>query len=884
MSIKRFVLIAVLFCGFGAGELRAQAQIVFPTWRLVAGGLPGIFTAVYFFDPLHGVTAANNGANLYYTIPNKWLQSSMPTGVSLIRQFRFIQGKLYAASQGTDILVSTDSGRSWQFSGLNLNNANDVYADGSGNIRILTDPMTRFARIDTLDCVATGNGSIFRSSDGGLNWTSVVTGIDPASTGAFGDPCLHVFVCPSPVDDAIIRSTDSGQTWKSVYTGSYRYPESIDGASTVLYLSDLFNLYRSIDDGNTWTPVYTVDSGPLTMYVWGPMGDHVAVGWLGPPFSGIWMTTTGGDENLHSGVNLSDSNGAPLLQFDTFRVPLRLTSTCNPFLIAIPFEADVRGMSEKVSFTANNPGDFAIIGPDTISLRIGAYDSLWLAYNPHHSIDTVLFTFENHWNCSDWTETRTVIVLSYPQALIATPPPLTGHCNPATEGIFVKLDSCEFMVVDSLNIPPEISSRLRFTGSLPDTLRVGVNDSLFFTFDPSDTVANILDSVQVFAHYLGTNLSSDLNYWNFNAYLSGDSNFAFFQQLVPVNLIALSNSNPLATATPSVDAGLTSICQSRDTFVVIQNLGCLPINITGATVSSPDFVITGGGGDTTLAPNAYDTIHLQTNTDTAGGKLTNNATLTVSSNAPTPLAPISLSSEILYPVVWNLHLSHPDSAMPGADVTFKIIQSGKLPPSVTALDLTITYDDDLLRFVRAEEPSVDTIGYNRTADGLAHLTFHVTPVGSDSIIATLHFYPYVASMTQTAITLANPNLSSTFGGSGDCIASISTGQTVFTLIPICGSPQLSSFLLTGTVTIDNIEPNPATGSIVVSVASGFPATASAELSIIDALGRTLCSNNVALVGGEENHFPLNIDNLPSGIYAIHLRGAGVTSTREFVKE
>ncbi len=786
MSFKRFLFIAALLCSFGVNNLRAQAQIVWPEWRLVGEkGLPGTFTAIYFFDPLHGVTAANNGATICYTARGQWiqwLQSSMPAGISLIREIRFIQGKLYAASEATDVLVSTDSGRSWNFSGLNLNNANDVYADGTGNIRILTDPMTRFARIDTMHCVATGNGSIFTSSDGGLNWISAVTGIDSMSRGAVGDPCKHVYVCPSPMDDAALRSADSGRTWQSVLTGSYPFPAIIDGANTVSYLSDLYNLYRSTDDGVTWTPIYTVDSGPLTMYVFGPMGEHVAVGWPGTfqAPSGIWMTTDGGDGNLHSGVNLTDSNGAPLLQQDTFSVPFLLTSMCNPFLIAVPFEADVSGMSEKVRVTSNNPGDFAIMGADTISMLIGRYDSLWLTYDPHHPVDTAVLTFENHWNCSDWSETRTVIITSFPKARIVPPPVLAGNCQPVTGVALLMLDSCQTLVIDSIEMPLYLSRMLRLNNPLPDTARIGVNDSLFFTFDPADTVATISDSVQIFAHYLGRDLDPNLNYFNFNAYL-GDSDFAFFQQFVPANLQAL------------------------------------------------------------------------------------------------PILP------------WGLYPSPPDSAVPGADVTFKIIQSGTLPSDVTTLNFTLTYNDDLLSFVRAEEPAsstmrVDTIGYTRTPDGLAHVTFHVSPVGRDSVVATLHFYPYVARATQTAIVLSTPSLLTKLGIKEECIDSITTGETMFTLLPVCGSGELSNFLQNGTVLIDNIAPNPATGSIVVGVSSAGSSAIPAELSIVDALGRTVCRQDVVLAGGEGNYIPLNLENLPSGIYAVRLRAGGLASTQEFVKE
>ena len=100
----------------------------------------------------------------------------------------------------------------------------------------------------------------------------------------------------------------------------------------------------------------------------------------------------------------------------------------------------------------------------------------------------------------------------------------------------------------------------------------------------------------------------------------------------------------------------------------------------------------------------------------------------------------------------------------------------------------------------------------------------------------------------------------------------------------CGYPELTSFSQSGTITIDNITPNPAAGTIVVAVSSGASSPISAKLSIIDALGRTVCQQNIMLIGGQENHIPVNVGNLPSGIYAARLIGAGLASTQEFVKE
>ena len=732
---NRFLLIAVFFCGFWANQLRAQGALGAPEWLEMDGSV-GNVTAIYFIDPLHGVAAANGG--FYYTTLDLWNRSTVNGGIGSVRSIRFIQGKLYAASQGTDVLVSADSGKTWNPSGLNLNNANDVYADASGTIRILTDPMVQFARIDPIHCVATGSGSIFVSSDGGQNWTTAVTGINTASAGAFGDSCYHTFVCPSPKETEVLRSTDSGQTWQSVITGSYPYPEFIYGTSTVPYLSDMESLFRSTNDGGTWTQIASVSGGPYVMGIGGPMGEHAWINFQG----GIWKTTDGGDGFLHSGVNLTDSNGAPLFQQDTFSVPFLLTSMCNPFLIAVPFEADVPGMSETISVASNNPGDFSIMGSNAIALSMGDYDSLWLAYDPHHSIDTATITFENHWNCSDWTETRTVIILSYPSAQILPPVPFAGNCKSATEAAFVTLDSCSTLIVDSVDIPPEIASRFHLNAPLPDTLRLGINDSLSFTFNPADTIASILDSVQIFAHILGTDLNDALNFFNYNAYL-GDSDFTSFAQFIPVELVALPSGVALFAADSAVALQRASFCERAiDTTVTFTNAGCAPDTIVQTALSGTGYSMTGASAPIVIPPDSSITFALQFLAPDTGlfqGALS----LTVNSNETKSLS-IPLSGVGLPPMGI---LSMPTSSIDAGGVS---ICSGD----------TIVMDT-------LSNTGCDTLVIsNVSVAGDSDFTV-VAPIGNslippDSIgIVTIHFEPLAKGPRSASVSFQSSNLNGT---------------------------------------------------------------------------------------------------------------------------
>ncbi len=105
------------------------------------------------------------------------------------------------------------------------------------------------------------------------------------------------------------------------------------------------------------------------------------------------MTTTGGDDNLHSAVAITDSNGAPLGQEDTMNVPFRVVSMCNSFLIPIALEADVPGLSIEARLTSNSGGDVKLLGSDSIyfsqpvlNQRI-VQDTMWIAYDPHHLVD-----------------------------------------------------------------------------------------------------------------------------------------------------------------------------------------------------------------------------------------------------------------------------------------------------------------------------------------------------------------------------------------------------------------------------------------------------------------------------------------------------------------
>ena len=197
-----------------------HAQTI-PYWTKLATFPNAGVTDVFFLDTLHGIvavdTGTSGGAIIYYTSNQiTWQQSANPSVVE-VNAIRLIHGKLYAAVKGPDILVSTDSGATWNFSGMGLANASDVYSDGSGNIRVLSGfPMfsrATFARVDNFYCLASGDGGAFLSGDGGATWYPITIGSYAPGFSNYGDTCSHIFVYHNLTGD-VYTSSDHGATWQ----------------------------------------------------------------------------------------------------------------------------------------------------------------------------------------------------------------------------------------------------------------------------------------------------------------------------------------------------------------------------------------------------------------------------------------------------------------------------------------------------------------------------------------------------------------------------------------------------------------------------------------------------------------------------------------------
>ncbi len=537
----------------------------------------GMIDNIFFFDTLHGIVSyhADSGVSdaehIFYTSNTRtWNPAILPNGVTQINAIRFINGKLYAACFGTDVLVSTDSGATWNLSGLGLGNASDVYADPTGKIRILqTYPGIYgdvFARVDPLHCLWTCSlGSVKISDDGGINWYSI--GISTHDGfGCYGDTCTKVFLfdASDSIGEAIIcRSTDYGVTWKSDTIDSLGGPSFMEGSSGVVYVS-IKGATRSTDDGKTWgTPTDwgLIEGGDAVRHhfpVFGPIGNFLVYS----SENEIYLMTSGGDGTLRD----------PVLSVDSTR---QLTTSCNGTRIAIPMLAQAAdGTLVQASIVTDSLHEFSILDSNNVILRSYVNDTMWVQYSPHNSPATSILTlnFQNSWHCSDWTETRTIIVTTPPSALAVAPPPLSGGCEVVSDSGFLQIDSCQSLVLTSVSVAAPVTNRLLFQSSLPDTISNRRHTMLPFQFNPRDTTADGIASVTLQGFYLGTTIS--------------------FDTTLQIHVSAVPNQPELVASQSSLNFGTLALCSGftpRDTSITFSNTGCATDTITSLTLTGAGF-------------------------------------------------------------------------------------------------------------------------------------------------------------------------------------------------------------------------------------------------------------------------------------------------------
>jgi hypothetical protein len=287
-----------------------------------------------------------------------------------------------------------------------------------------------------------------------------------------------------------------------------------------------------------------------------------------------------------------------------------------------------------------------------------------------------------------------------------------------------------------------------------------------------------------------------------------------------------------------------------------------------------------------LLPNQTATLPILTTIDTSTHAPQNAATLTLTSNAGTPLAPIALARAISYPGRFGLSVAVPVDSVPvSASVPLYVLRSGTIPGTVDEVDFHLIYNDDLFSFVKPMEADVQSVSATVLTDGRTDRAFAMKPATDRDTIAHMQFTSYLAKDHHSDFIIAGQQFLSGGETSPACIATMDTMASIpgVTLITACGDSALTAALDGQPLTIASLTPNPAGSAVEVTLEGNGSTEAAIHASLRDMLGREVWQSNVT------GAFTIDVSALPSGVYFLEVRGQGSTygagrATREFMKE
>jgi photosystem II stability/assembly factor-like uncharacterized protein len=207
-------------------------------------------------------------------------------------------------NEGDGVYKSTDAGETWQHLGMDKTRAIPVMLVDPGNANVVIMAALGSAR------TADGNRGVFRTTDGGKNWTRTLyvdslTGAENLAW-AFDHPDVMLATtirrgggrgrvaggnargAAAGTGTQLYKSTDEGVTWKEIsgnglptLTGRVSVAVAMHTNAQRMFLIGTFGLYRSDDGGKSWHRMATTDA-------------RIANG-QGGYTSGVWVNTSNPD-------------------------------------------------------------------------------------------------------------------------------------------------------------------------------------------------------------------------------------------------------------------------------------------------------------------------------------------------------------------------------------------------------------------------------------------------------------------------------------------------------------------------------------------------------------------------------------------------------------
>ncbi len=210
----------------------------------------------FFFDADYGLVAGLRGRILKTNDGGSTFTSSSPT-YSTISDISFGSNNVGYALNGRNIYKTIDKGKNWNKLGFQV--PGDSYTGTSHCL---------FFSEDTGIVLSTYPAKLFKTTDGGMNWSVTPSGYEYYSGVSFVNSVIGFASMRTSYAYGLFKTTDGGNSWVEVgiYQNFFKIQfltEFLGYASTRTSTSKLF---RTVDGGASWNQVLELASGDIKAF------------------------------------------------------------------------------------------------------------------------------------------------------------------------------------------------------------------------------------------------------------------------------------------------------------------------------------------------------------------------------------------------------------------------------------------------------------------------------------------------------------------------------------------------------------------------------------------------------------------------------------------
>ncbi|MBK7939881.1 MAG: hypothetical protein IPJ82_23600 [Lewinellaceae bacterium] len=188
--------------------------------------------------------------------------TSQPTGKGRINTVAFHPSDvntLFIGSPSGGIWKSTNGGANWTSLSANI-----PYLGVSAILIHPSDPNIIYIGTGDRDSEDAPGVGVYKSTDGGATWAPANTGMGNATVGMMlmhpSDPDIII----AATYDGIFKTTNGGASWTQTLAGDFRDVKFKPGDPTIMYATRMITpsqFWRSTDNGDTWAQVTTPTAG-----------------------------------------------------------------------------------------------------------------------------------------------------------------------------------------------------------------------------------------------------------------------------------------------------------------------------------------------------------------------------------------------------------------------------------------------------------------------------------------------------------------------------------------------------------------------------------------------------------------------------------------------